>query len=71
MIVSCYPHGKVPGSDINVHSESVTFLDKLKSNLSITCFYYTLSNSYVRTVHNIVLKEKFREGVWQKPGLLF
>ena len=31
----CYPHGKVPGSDSDVDSESVAFLDKLKLNLSV------------------------------------
>ena len=34
LFVSCYPHGTVSGSDLNVHSESVTFLNKLKLNLS-------------------------------------
>ena len=35
LFVSCYPHGKVPGSDLDVDSESVAFLDKLKLNLSV------------------------------------
>ena len=25
LFVSCYPHGKVPGSDLDVDSESVVF----------------------------------------------
>ena len=35
LLVSCYPHGKVPGSDLKADSESVAFLDKLKLNLSV------------------------------------
>jgi len=35
LLVSCYPHGKVLGSDLKEDSESVAFLDKLKLNLSV------------------------------------
>ena len=38
LFVSYYPHGKVPGSDLDVVSENDVFLDKLKLNLSIIGF---------------------------------
>ena len=43
LFVSCYPNGKVPGSDLDVDSESVAFLDKLKLNLNSVCHLVLLN----------------------------
>ena len=64
LLVSCYPHGKVSGSDLKVDSEgvkpfclSLDFTVHCQTHMFVlfTILYCTLSNSYVRTVHNIVL----------------
>ena len=50
LFVSCYPHEKVLGSDLDVDSESVAFLNKLNLSVCHLVLLYT-----VRSVHNIVL----------------